>query len=392
MRHSTYKEDVIFFYLYRISSRFYFHLPVLFPFFFSVELGVFTTESLLATYGLAIMLSSKLSSKLLSHMRQKLVIAIGEILKALGLLLIILGTTVADTNLWIPLIGQILGGTGFSLAISTDTSLLRSITKSDQKSFGKIQAQTQSYMFVSTLIAGTTGSILFSYEAHWPFYASTLANCIAIIFIMFIQGDERVEGKILQQKTELRLDEDQKFWVNFYVFSRAFALAAFVGFLPFFFVMLGVDPYLFGAVLSLFSIGAFFSARYSNQILDKFGIQFIIPLITSSMLISMFLFAFFDYFPNYFTVGLAAIFLLGLSTGGVRPLVTSNLKLNSMSQQHRTKLLSLMELRFGISNACILIAGSYLLSEYNFQTLMFGCATLYISLLLFSIVSRFLKF
>jgi hypothetical protein len=49
-----------------------------FPFFFSVDMGVFLTEVLLATYGLFIMLTADLSAVLLRYMRQKSVIAIGR--------------------------------------------------------------------------------------------------------------------------------------------------------------------------------------------------------------------------------------------------------------------------------------------------------------------------
>lgn len=397
------EQSVKFFYFYRISSRLYFHLPILFPFFFLIDTGVFLTEVLLATYGLSITLASNLniSTVLLSYLRQKYVVAIGELLKAIGLLLIIRGTMVSHVNFWLPLIGQIIGGVGFSIAISTDTSLLRSIIETETKySFRKIQGQAQSYMFLSTLVAGSIGSILFDYEAHWPFYSSLLANFVAITSILLVQedkepsikGNKKVEKKYSPQETKLKLDPDQTFWVNFYALSRSFTLAPFVGFIPFFFVMLGVDPYLFGAVLSLFSIGAFFSARYSNQLAAAFTMKFFMPIITGSMLISMFLFSFFEHFPNYFMVGLIAIFLLGLGAGGVRPLSTSNLKLNSLTSQHRTKLLSSMELRFGILNACMLVVGSWLLTEYNFQILMLSLAGLYIFLLLLLTMSRFLEY
>lgn len=396
------QKSVRYFYIYRISSRFYFHLPILFPFLFQLDIGVFLTEVLLATYGLSITLASNLnvSTALLKYFKQKYVIATGEILKATGLLLIILGTMVSHVNFWLPLIGQVLGGIGFSIAISTDTSLLRSMIESETEySFSEIQGQTQSYMFISTLVAGSIGGILFDYEAHWPFYASLIANSVAIASILLVWESEETSSKPLekamansvQQKAEFKLDSDQIFWMNFYALSRSFTLAPFVGFIPFFFVMLGVDPYLFGAVLSLFSIGAFFSARYSNKLAAAFSMKFVMPIITGSMLVSMFLFSFFDYFYNYFMVGLIAIFLLGLGAGGVRPLSTSNLKLNSLIPQHRTKLLSSMERRFGILNACMLIGGSWLLTEYSFQVLMFNFAGLYILLLSLLTISRFLK-
>lgn len=392
-RDAARERDVTLFYLYRIVSRLYFHLPILFLHFYSVDMGLFLTEVLLAVYGLTIMLTSEVSGVLLRYMRQKSVVAFGEILKAVGLLLIILGTRVAATNFWIPLVGQVVGGCGFSIAISTDSSLLRSITSSTGADvFGKIQSKSQSYMFLSTLIAGSIGSILFDYEAHWPFYASILVSIVAAVAILLIREKKSPMGsQVSRQKVELVLKPEQKFWINFYALSRAFTLAPFVGFLPFFFIMLQVDPYLFGVVLSLFSIAAFFSALYSTRLLAKLGVKILMIGIISSMLTSMLLFGFFDYFSDYFLIGLLAIFLLGIGSGGVRPLTMSNLNLSVMSAQQRTKLLSLMERQFGIWNTLLLISGACLLIEQGFQPLMVGLAGSYLVLFFVMSASRFLQ-
>ena len=49
---------------------------------------------------------------------------------------------------------------------------------------------------------------------------------------------------------------DQLFWMLFYSISRAFTLAPFIGFIPFYFIMVNVDPLLFGAVLSCFTLSS----------------------------------------------------------------------------------------------------------------------------------------
>jgi hypothetical protein len=249
-------------------------------------------------------------------------------------------------------------------------------------------------MFVSTFVAGSIGSILFDYEDHWPFYSSILMNIIAIICILLIKGDNRPEPKKSEgshTKEKFVLEPDQAFWINFYAVSRAFTLAPFVGYLPFFFIMLQVDPYLFGPVLGLFSIGAFFSARYSNNLLSALGFKLSMLILTGSMLLSMLLFAFFDIFTSYFLVGLVAISLLGIGTGGVRPLSTTNLNLTKLNAQQRTMVFSLMERRFGILNALMLISGSWFLINLGFQPLMLAFASLYVFLLVALMASLFLR-
>jgi hypothetical protein len=381
------KRNIFFFYCYRISSRLYFHLPVLFIFFFTLGMGVIYTEILLMVYGLTIMLASGLSQQLTVFLKQKQVIAIGEFCKGLGILLIVLGTQVATTNFWLPLSGQIVGGIGFSLSISNDSSLLKTIVLSsaDNSLFGQIQSKTQSLMFLATLVAGAIGGVLFDYEAHWPFYGSMMANLVAIFTILMIseikvQKKDPDSQQKLASKHRLNLQPEQEFWLNYYAVSRAFLLAPFVGFFPFFFLMLQVDFYLFGVVLGLFSIAAFLSALYSVTILTKLGFSGTMILTASCILASMSILAIYD----YFWTSLIALTLLGFGSGCVRPLTMKNLDFTGMTAQERVQTLSLMERRFSLLNAVLLVLGGFIIVEQGFQILMrqIGITYLFLFLLL----------
>ena len=347
-------------------------------------------------YGLTIMLASPLSQKLAGVLKQKQIIAIGELLKGLGIFLIVLGTQVSRTNFWLPLLGQIVGGIGFSLAISNDSSLLKSIVQSSEDSalFGRIQSETQSRMFISTLLAGSIGGILFDYEAHWPFYASMFANIVAISTILMVSetkdSPQTGSGSCSCQQNHkelsscISLSHNQNFWMNYYALSRAFMLAPFVGFLPFFFLNLQVDFYLFGIVLGLFSVAAFLSALYSISILEKLGILGTILLTSTCMLVSITIFGFSDRFGD----SLIAITLLGFGSGCVRPLTMRNLDFTNMIAQQRVQLLSLMERRFSIINAVLLILGGFIIVERNFQVLMRQVGIVYFLLIFLLMILR----
>lgn len=384
------RSNLILFVLYRVTSRLYFHLPVLFLHLYTSQIGFYNVIFLLALYGMVTMVSANLGTALLPYMHQKNIIAFGELLKAAGLVLMILGTRVGGTDFWVILLAQIVGGCGFSLAISIDSSLLRTITTgAPGNAFANIQARSQSLMFIATLFAGSIGGILFSYEAHWPFYASFFVALASAALIFSIREDAApivvaAPGK-KPPKTPPKLDKDQLFWMRFYSLSRAFTLAPFIGFLPFYFIMIGVDPFLFGAVLGLFTLSGFIAALYTNAFLKRFGINALMTVTICSMLASMLLFGFseslsdlgFDYFP----VGLLAIGLLGLGSGGVRPVTMGNINLAVLSPPQRTTLLSTMERNFGIYNGILLVVGGFLLIEFSYQALMLILAVFYLLLM-----------
>lgn len=382
------RRDVLLFISYRVVSRLYFQLPVLFLHLHMVQMGLYNTIALLVVYGLVTTVTATLGTALLRHMRQKAVVALGELMKGAGLFLVILGTGVGSTDFWTVMAAQVIGGTGFSLAISTDSSLLRTVTAAGGNDlFMRVQSRSQSLMFIATLVAGCIGSILYDYEAHWPFYAALATNLLSAALIFAIREEKAAPAAAGAPSAPVRLrpDPDQAFWMDFYALSRAFTMAPFVGFLPFFFIMLGVDPFLFGSVLGLFTMAGFIAALYCNAFLKRFGLNALMGVTIGCMLGSMWLFGFSDWFArqgvDYFLVGLAAIGLLGLGSGGVRPVTMGNIRMGALGPQERILLLSTMERNFGICNAVLLAAGGFLLVEYGFGTLMIALSAGYVMLI-----------
>jgi hypothetical protein len=388
------RRDVALFYVYRIVSRFYFHLPVLFLHLFTVEMGLGRIIALLAVYGLTTTVTSNLGAILQPYLRLKEMVALGELLKAAGIALVVIGTSIGGTDFWLVMAGQLVGGTGFSLAISSDGGLLRTVTIAGGNDlFTRTQSRSQSLMFIATLVAGCVGSILYDYEAHWPFYAAMIASLSAGGAILFVR-EEKAPPMPRREVTPFaaELDGSQRFWMNFYALSRAYTLGPFVGFLPFYFIELQVDPFLFGSVLGLFSLAAFVSALYANDFLKRFGLAALMVVTVSSMLGSMMLFAFCEWFAvqgiDYFLVGLVAVTLLGVGSGGVRPATMGNINLGRLKPEHRGPVLSRMERNFGLVNGAMLFAGGWLLARSGFPALMLMLGLSYVSMMGLLMISR----
>ena len=169
---------------YRVISRLYFHLPVLFLLFWSLRITYFTATFLLAVYGLASTIAADLAPKIAERLTSSQLIYLGEGMKSLGLALILVGSMPGNVSLSALFITQLTGGIGFALALCADGALLRLVAVDvDPQEMGLIQALAQSLMFLSTLVGGFAGGILFDYEAHWPFYcgifASLLSPCLS---------------------------------------------------------------------------------------------------------------------------------------------------------------------------------------------------------------------
>jgi len=373
--------DIRLFVCYRIASRLYFHLPVLFLYFFTLEFGVLPTVVLLAAYGGAITVCSEAGAWLSRRLSKKYVVMVGETLKAANVVLILAGTQPGHTSFWIPLLGQIVGGCGFAIAISTDSGLLRTITESGGNAlFGKVQARSQTLMFVATLVSGISGALLYANSSDWVFLASLVANLFAILFMFLIQTDDAPHPAPppspggAAPPTKWRLDPVRRAWVMFYALSRAFTLAPFVAFMPYFFISIGTDQALFGVVLSLFTVFGILSAQNAGKFLQRYGVRALGLTTVGCMVGGMALLGFSPVFAengiDYFVVGLAAMALFGLGSGGIRPVALQNLDLGGVPGPARPGVLSQMEREYGIWNMGLMLAGGYVMSLLGFTPMM----------------------
>ncbi|KYD28915.1 MFS transporter [Geobacillus sp. B4113_201601] len=374
------RRNLLFFYMYRIFSRLYFHLAVLFLYFYLNNIDILHIELLLAIYGITLMVSSQWSSKLTKYISEKYIIAIGELVKATGLLFFTF-----ELHFYTLVIAQILSGIGYSLTAGTDSSLLRHILlNEDSSKYKKVESSSNSYMFISFLLAGIVGSILFKFDQLYVFYGSICANFISFLAILSIGTDKserkQVQETIVGNNTQMENTSLENFWKNYYAISRAFPLAIFIGFLPYFlFRVIEVNLYYFGVVLSLFTLLGFSSARLLVRLNNTFSYKNLTLATTVFSIIAMILLG----VSNNFVLSVIAVALLGFSSGGVRPLTLSNLNTNKMDARQRTALFSSMEKLYGFWNAFLLILGGVLFDILGFQKLMIFFTLFYIVLLLF---------
>src|SRR5699024_184752 len=375
------KRNIYFFYMYRLSSRLYFHLAVLFVYFYINHIEIMRIELLLAVYGVMLIVSSKWNARLTTFMSEIHIIALGELTKAVGLLFLTM-----NFNFWLLFIGQVLSGIGYSLTAGTDSSLLRTLlSENDPVKYKKIESSSNSIMFIAFLFAGITGSILFMFNEKSVFYLSMTANLLAIISILNIRIPcEKESDKSNKQTVSENEVENyhsisnnysiERFWIIYYALSRAFPLAIFVGFLPYFlFVNIDISLYFFGLIISLFTFSGFLAARILPTLINKFDFKVVTIITMSLSIISILLLGLIE---NVY-ISIIVVSLLGLSSGGIRPLVMTQLKTEKLKAHERISLFSSMEKLYGFCNAFLLMAGGILFNLIGFDYLMILFSFLY---------------
>lgn len=349
-------------------------------------------ELMLAIYGLVLMVAPKLIGGIKKDYKRKHIIIIGEIIKALGLVCFINGSSFV-----ILIIGQILSGLGYSFTAGTDSVLLKYIFKKYGEGnenqynykYKKVESNSNSYMFIAFLIAGILGSIVFNWKQEYAFYLSILSNIISIISMLLISEDKEAEPvknntNITDEKDSSIMDEKLKkeisFWKSYYSISRAFTLGSFVGFLPYFFFMVtDVNMYYFGLILSVFNLTGFIASRVILNLSNKIGYKKLTIITLALLAIALLIFG---VFANV-VIGIVAITLLGIASGGVRPLTLSHLNTLDLSSSERMKIISSMEQQYGFWNALLLILGGVILNSYGFNKLMIGFTGVYLIIVLF---------
>src|SRR6218665_1647490 len=154
-------RNIRLFMAYRVVSRLYFHLPVLFLLFWSLRAEYSTVTLLLAVYSGASTLAADLAPRLGRIMQAMRLVLLGEGMKSLGLALLVIGTMPGAVSL----LGRLVGGTGFALALTADGGLLRvAALGADAETLGRIQGRTQSMMFIATLVSRHRSSV----GLRWP--------------------------------------------------------------------------------------------------------------------------------------------------------------------------------------------------------------------------------
>lgn len=98
-------------------------------------MGMYRIIFLLALYGLTSTFSSGIPGWLLRFLSPRQTVIAGELMKALGMALMLWSTRQSEVSLPLLVVSQLLGGAGFTIALTTDAALLRQLTAGDQHRF-----------------------------------------------------------------------------------------------------------------------------------------------------------------------------------------------------------------------------------------------------------------
>jgi MFS family permease len=372
------ERDLRLFVAYRFLSRFYFHLPVLLVYLLTGGLSILAVELLLAAYGLVIVVASPWSRRLVERWSLRTVVGAGEALKVVGV-----GLLAISPDLGTALPGQLIGALGYSLAAGTDSALLGALAGGDRDLYGRYERTSATGIFVGALIGGVIGALLFTVDEHLPFVASVVvsaAACAAVLRMREVEAAAPAGGRGPAGPPPALPGAD-RFWLHYYAVTRAFALAPYVGFLPYlFFVVLEVEVGWFGVILGIYGLTSMVVARNSGRLADRFGPR---RLGWLSMAMCATALAVIGAVPTLWGA-LLGVFGLGLGGGVVRPVTMTNLDraIGGWTGAQRTALLSGQERLYGAWNTAILVVGGLLLeAEVGVRPLIGGLAAAYVAVL-----------
>lgn len=349
---------------YRIVSRLYFHLSVLFVLFAVSGLGTLAIETVLAVYGLCIMLAGPISRRLLQQAGPITTLVVGESMKALGLVLI----AISPGTVALAFAGQALNGLGFGLTSTADPVVVNATFEGRPEGIGRFQATAQSLMFLTVLVAGVVGAFMFEWRTRSPLWFAAGATLVAVLLASRLPRGH-APAKVSAPTTSPRaLGSQQVRAAAYYVLTRGFMLAAFVGLLPFLLyerLALGVIPLSFA--LGAFSLAAFLTARYSQKLLALLGPT---AIMVSSVLLLAAAFVVFA-FTHDVAVAVVAMTITGAASGLVRPVTMR--RLSQISKDHPElpglgQVAGLMERAFGVANAAVIVLGGILITSFSFRT------------------------
>lgn len=353
---------------YRVISRLYFHLAILFPYFWLAGLSLPVVAAALAAYGMAITIVAPRAASVLSARSDLEQILMGEALKAAGLVVLVASPSPVGA-----ITGQMIGGIGYALTAGPDTRLLRRLAP-DAPTFDRVQANTQSYMFVSILVSGIVGALLFAVDDILPFVATLVAAPFAVLALLLAARRLPV-APAARPTPDARMAERPQlasltvFWVNYYALSRGVLLGVYLGVLPYlFFLIEKVDVAYFGAILGVFTLLAFIAARNAIAIAGRVGVNQTTLATLALMVLGFALLA----VTQSLATSIVAMGLLGLANGGVRPLTLSHMAGQEISPGQQRRALSMMEQRNGVINVVVILASGVALGYgwFSFRELM----------------------
>lgn len=339
--------------LYRIFSRMYFYLPILFPFFYLSGQSVQQIELLLALYGVSTALAITIAKKIVGNIGHKKALLIGEILKIVSLLIFIF----FHKYFFMLALAQIFMGIGYAMIVSNDTVILQQTFKGKQKNrCSAVQIKTNSYLFLSLLFSGLLGALFFKYSPSLVMWISILAaifSFFSILSMIYAKENNTLENR----KVTLPVDNTV---LIYYCFIRGMIIPVFIGGLPyFFFIIKKTDMIWFGAILSSFTLSGFFSSKYFVEYFKKYRIA---SLFIGSLALICFAYLLLLFGSLY--LGLLTTILLGFLAGSVRPLAILNINTKKFDIE---KTLNRAEFFYGLLSSLLLIFAGLFFKYSNFN-------------------------
>ena len=375
---------------YRVVSRLYFHLSVLYVILLTWDHGPLAIAAVLAAYGATLSVVGPLTGRWVRTRGAGWSLVVGESLKAAGLLLMAVGGHL----LAVALLAQVLNGAGFGLAIAADPVAARSVVGGDVAAMGQLQSSTQSLMFLSVLVSGVAGGFAFLVSERVPLLAGAAAAAAAAGIAALLGRHLASPGAatsapatagsgagstVAGAATErFRLLPVERTWVTYYVLTRGFMLGAFVGLLPYqLYRVVEVSVQGLALVLAAFSLAAFVAARYVNAGLTRWGER---PLAVGTVVVLLAAFATFALTTSLWA-STVAMALMGAASGGVRPAAIA--RLSAVARDHRGgaipgTVIGGMERAFGICNAAVILVGGVLIALADVRTALLACCVAYL--------------
>lgn len=365
---------------YRLVSRGYFHLSVLFVFLLQSGHSTLAVTTVLAVYGLAMAVMTPLTPRMVGRLGAGRALTAGELLKATGLVMLALGAS----SLPVAIAAQVVNAVGFALTLSADAALAGRLGDAD--TVRKLQASTQSLMFIALLVSGVAGGGLYLAGHRWPLLAGAVtavaaSGLAAVLSSGMPDAPAPATGGVAGGTAGARrLHPPEVRWIVYYVMTRGFMLGTFIGLLPYLiFRVLHAGVLALTVYLAAYSLAAFATARYANKLIGRFSAPVFAAGTAATLLLSLTVFA----VSSSAAPVVAAMVLLGAASGCVRPATMAELA--GASQQLRGGpvpgwLVSRMEGLFGLCNAGVVLLGGVVIHYWSFTTAMLTLCAVYAAL------------
>lgn len=295
---------------YRILSRCYFYLPLLTLFF--TENGFKYNEIIL------ILLSYSIFCLLFTFFKRENInvkksLIVNEIVKTLGLLLIVFSSNIVTI-----IIAQFLLAYNYSCSLGLDTKIINTLIDEEHRT--ELQKKSNSFMFLALLFSGIMGGITYSINENIPFVLSIFTSCLLLYKTVKIDLEN-----IVITNTSINIEKyatNNISYMLYYGIARGIVLSIFIAYIPFLLVDYNVKSYSFALFLSTYTICGYISSRYYSKIKYSNIVKLVVSIIV--IIVGLIVITFDSIEAVFF-----ALLLFGFGAGLTRPITLEKIKKQS---------------------------------------------------------------